>query len=323
MTLIVEMTGLGGPENLVARDIDLPAPAAGEVRLRHTAIGFNYLDVYLRQGVYPVALPAVLGVEAAGVVTAVGDGVTDVRPGDRVAYAGPTGAYASERNIAARHLVPIPDGVSNQAAAALIFKGLTAHMLVRRVHRVAAGDTVLVHAAAGGVGQILSRWSKALGATVVGTVGSEAKVAAARTAGADHVAVLGRDDVDSLVRTASGGVGAAVAYDSIGRDTMEVSLSSLRPFGIFASFGQASGEVPPISAGQLRQHGSAFFVRPTIYHHIADTGVYRAAAAELFALLADGTLSADISATYALPDAAHLHHLAQTRQTVGSVLLIP
>lgn len=323
MTFIIELTGLGGPENLVGREIDLPAPAAGEVRVRHTAIGFNYLDVYLRQGVYPVTLPAILGVEAAGIVTQTGAEVTDFRPGDRVAYAGPAGAYAGERNIAARHLVPLPDNVSDQAAAALIFKGLTAHMLVRRVHRVAAGDTVLIHAAAGGVGQILSRWSKALGATVVGTVGSEAKVATARDAGADAVAVLGRDDVPALVRTLSGGAGAAVAYDSVGRDTVADSLGSLRPFGIFASFGQASGEVPPISAAQLRQHGSAFFVRPTVYHHIADTGVYRAAAAELFALLADGTLTADISATFPLADAGRLHHLAETRQTVGSVLLVP
>lgn len=321
MSLVVELTGIGGPENFAVRQRELPPPAAGEVRLGHTAIGFNYLDVYLRQGIYPVELPAILGVEAAGVVQAVGAGVSEFRPGDRVAYAGPDGAYASERNIETKYLVPIPDGVTDEAAAALLFKGLTAHMLVRRVHRVAAGDTVLVHAAAGGVGQILSRWSKSLGAIVVGTVGSEDKINIARDAGADVVAVLGQEDIPALVRSVSGGLGASVVYDSVGRDTVDISLASLRPFGGFVSFGQSSGDARPLSATELRRAGSLFFARPSVYHHIADVDTYRQAATELFDLLKRGILTADISRRVPLEQLHILHADAQARRTTGSVVI--
>ncbi|HYE52771.1 MAG TPA: quinone oxidoreductase [Azospirillaceae bacterium] len=323
MPLTIQLPRLGGPEVLTAVEAPVAAPGPGELHIRQTVVGFNYLDVYLRKGVYSVDLPAVLGVEAVGRVVAVGEGVTDFAPGDRVAYAGPMGAYAQERLLPADQAVPVPDGVDDETAAALLFKGLTAHMLLRRVYPVKAGDTVLVHSAAGGVGLVLARWAKSLGATVVGTVGSAAKVEAARSAGADHVAVLGRDDAAALVRQVTGGAGAHAVFDAVGRDTFETSLRSLRPFGVLASYGQASGEVPPVEAQTLSNHGSVMFVRPSVYRHIADTAQYRAAAAEVFELIRRGTLTAAIGNRFPLAEVAEAHRQAEARATTGATLLIP
>ncbi|HYC04945.1 MAG TPA: quinone oxidoreductase [Azospirillaceae bacterium] len=323
MPLQIQLPRLGGPEVLTAVETPRARLRPGEVRMRQTVVGFNYLDVYLRRGVYAVDLPAVLGNEAAGVVTEVGPEVEGIGVGDRVAYAGPMGAYADERAIPADALVRIPDGVSDEAAAALLFKGLTAHMLLRRVYPVQAGDAVVVHAAAGGVGMLLTSWARHLGATVIATVGSEAKAARARAAGAGHVAVQGRDSLPGLVRDVTGGVGAAAVFDSVGRDTFEHSLGSLRPFGVFASYGQASGEVPAIEAGRLSAAGSVFFVRPSVFRHIADPAIYRQAAAELFDLTARGVLVPEIGLRLPLTEAAEAHRLAEARRTTGATLLVP
>ncbi|HZH26492.1 MAG TPA: quinone oxidoreductase [Azospirillaceae bacterium] len=323
MPLKIELRELGGPEKLIAVEVPAEPLKAGELRVRHTAIGFNYLDVYLRTGVYKMPLPAVLGVEAAGVVTEVGEGVTGFAVGDRIAYGGPDGAYTSERTISADEVVPVPADVSDEAAAALLFKGLTAHMLLRRVYPVGKGDTILVQSAAGGVGVVTTRWAKALGATVIGTVGSRAKVDIARRNGCDHVAVLGEDDVAAMAKDVTGGVGVSVVYDAVGRDTFEDSLKSLRPFGVMASYGQASGEVPAIEAQRLSNLGSLFFVRPNVYRHVAKPADYRAAAAEVLDLIRNGTLQADIGQRFALTDVAEAHRQAEARKTTGSTLLIP
>lgn len=321
MPLQIQMCELGGPEVLVPREVPAAPLGAGELRVRHSVVGFNYLDVYLRTGVYQVPLPAVLGVEAVGRITEVGRGVTGFAEGDRVAYTYELGAYSTERALDARRAIRVPDGLSDDDVAALLFKGQTAHMLLKRVYPVRAGDTILVHAAAGGVGLALTQWAKSLGATVIGTVGSEAKVATATAAGADHVAVLGRDDVAALAREVTGGRGVEAVYDSVARDTFEASLKSLAPFGVMASYGLASGEIDPIVPRQLGRHGSPFFIRAAVDHYIDDVVRYHTSAADVLDLIVRGVLTANVGLRAPLVDVAEVHRRAEARSIAGAALL--
>lgn len=323
MPIVVEMAKRGGPEVLVAKEVASEVLKSGELRLRQTVIGFNYLDVYLRKGVYEVPLPSVLGVEATAVVTEVGEGVTGFRVGDRVVYTNELGAYSTERTLDASRAIPIPDDLSDESVAALLFKGQTAHMLIRRAYKVTQGDTILVHAAAGGVGMIVTRWAKALGAMVLGTVGSEAKVGTALENGCDHVAVLGKTDVAAFARTATGGVGVQAVYDSIGRDTFEASMRSLAPFGTMVSYGQASGEIDPIEPRPLSRYGSVLFTRANVDWHVADTAMYHGSASEVFQLIRSGVLVAHIGQRFPLSQVAKAHAQAESRTTQGATLLIP
>jgi NADPH2:quinone reductase len=268
-------------------------------------------------------LPCVLGIEATAKVIEVGEGVTGFKVGDRVAYTNELGAYADERTLDASRAIPLPDSVSDEAAAALLFKGQTAHMLLRRVYNVKKGDTILVHAAGGGVGTVLTRWAKALGATVIGTVGSEPKVDLVKKNGCDHVAVLGRDDVASFVRDVTRTAGVQAVYDSIGRDTFEGSLKSLAPFGVMVSYGQASGEIDPIEPRPLSRYGSPLFTRANIDWHIADIATYQGSATEVFGLIQSGVLVPQIGQCFPLTAVAEAHRQAESRATEGSTLLIP
>ena len=320
----VLLTEFGPPEVMQLRPVELPPPAAHEVQLRQTAVGFNFIDVYQRKGVYPLPLPTGLGHEAAGVVQAVGSGVTDFKVGDRVAYmnAG-LGAYVSHRNVAAEKLVAIPAGVSDEQAAALLFKGLTAQYLLRKTHRVQPGDVILVHAAAGGVGQILCQWGKSLGAYVVATAGSADKCAAARAAGADVAIDYTQPGWPAALLQASGGRKARVVYDSVGKDTFLHSLELAAPFGLVVVYGAASGPAPAIEPELLNKKGCLFLTRPSVFPHNADPAVFRANAAELFAAIAAGTVQARIGARFALDEVAAAHHAVQSRATQGAVLLLP
>ncbi|WP_243287787.1 quinone oxidoreductase family protein [Geothrix terrae] len=330
MTHRIQFTAPGGPEVLQWVEADLPDPGPGEARLRHTAIGVNYIDVYHRSGAYPVPLPAVPGFEAAGVVEALGPGVTGLAVGQRVAYVdGPTGAYSEARNHPADRLVPLPASLSDEVAAALLFKGLTAHMLVRRVWRAGAEPWVLVHAAAGGVGLILTRWLAHEGGRVIGVVGSEEKATAVRAEGAEAVVVVPRgaayDQLAAEVRRITGGRGVGTVFDSVGRDTFEASLDSLAPFGLLASFGRSSGPVPPVNSEELGRRGSLAFQRPSIIGHIAkaDPAILRADIAEVFAAQTQGIIRAHIHGTLPLREAAQAHALLESRATRGALVLLP
>ena len=324
MTHAIRIERLGGPEVLTWEKSEAPEPGPGEVRIRHTAIGINYIDIYHRSGVYPLALPAILGLEAAGEVGAVGQGVTRVRPGDRVAYAGgPPGAYAEERIMGEDRLIALPAAVSEEQAASILFSGLTAQFLLRQVYAVKPGDVVVVHAAAGKVGLLLCQWAKHLGATVIGTVGSDAKAALAAENGCDFPLVHGRESLAEAVARLTGGAKASVVYDSIGKDTFAQSLDSLRPRGMLVSFGVASGEVPPLDLRLLLSKGSLFVTRPSFGHYMGEAEVYRAAAAELLALIGNRTLEASTHGRFALRDAAAAHRAVEGRQTTGASLLIP
>ena len=312
----------GGPEVLVWEDVPVPAPGPGEALVRQRAIGLNFIDVYQRTGLYPVALPAVLGQEAAGVVEAVGPGVTEVAVGDRVAYGGIPGAYADVRTLPAERLVKPPDGITDELAAAIMLKGMTAEFLLRRCHRVSSGETIVFHAAAGGVGQIACQWAKALGATVIGTVGSAAKVDVARRHGCDHV-VLTTEDVAARVRSLTGGTGAAVVYDSVGRDTFERSLDSLRPRGLLVSFGNASGPVPPFAPLVLTTKGSLFLTRPSLVHYIATRAELLESAGALFDAVLAGKIRVEIGQRYPLAEAARAHADLEGRRTTGPSVLLP
>jgi NADPH2:quinone reductase len=314
----------GGPEVLQWTPVEVAPPGRGEVLLRQTAVGLNFIDVYERTGLYPGALPMGLGREGAGVVEAVGPGVKGVAVGDRVAYvSAQPGAYAQERVMPADRLVKIPEGVSDRLAAAAMLKGLTAQFLLRRTYRVRKGDAVVVHAAAGGVGLIAAQWARALGALVIGAVGSDAKAAVALQHGCHHVLVSGRDDLAVRVRELTGGVGAHVVYDSVGKDTFFPSLDSLRPLGMMVSYGNASGPVPPIAPLELARRGSLFLTRPTLFHYIARRADLDRAARELFAVIGRGVVRIEIGQTYALEDAAQAHRDLEARRTVGSTVLIP
>ncbi|MFK5598389.1 quinone oxidoreductase family protein [Methylobacterium sp. HMF5984] len=320
----VILRAFGAPEAMRLEAVDLPPPGPGAVLLRQTAIGFNFIDVYQRKGVYPLPLPTGLGHEATGRIEALGEGVAGFRVGDRVAYmnAG-LGSYADRRVVPADKLVAIPDAVSDEDAAALLFKGMTAQYLLRRTHAVQPGEVVLVHAAAGGVGQILCRWAKALGATVVGTAGSGEKCAVAREAGCDVAIDYSRGGWPEALLAATGGRKARVVYDSVGRDTFLHSLDLAAPFGLVVLYGAASGPAPAIEPELLNKKGCLFLTRPSVFPHNADPADLRANAAEVFAAIASGAIVARIGARFPLAEAVAAHRAAEARETTGSILLLP
>jgi NADPH:quinone reductase len=321
--LAIRIHETGGPDKLCADDIPLPTPATGELRLRVEAAGVNFIDTYKRSGLYTVKLPHTLGQEAAGVVTAVGYGVTDFKVGDRVVSAAVNGAYAAEALAPATQTVRVPDGVSSQLAAAVLLQGMTAHYLAFDTWPLKAGDTALVHAAAGGVGLLLVQIAKLLGARVIATVGTEDKAKLAREAGADAVCVYTRENFAEAARAFTGGRGVDVVYDGIGKDTFEGSLASLRPRGMLASFGNASGAVPPFSPLVLAQRGSLFLTRPTLAHYIQTPAELRSRSDDLFAGITRGELKIRIGATFPLTAAADAHRALESRATTGKVLLLP
>lgn len=314
----------GGPEVLRWEAVDVPAPAAGEATVRHQAVGLNFIDTYHRTGLYPLPLPSGLGLEGAGVVEAVGEGVSEVKVGDRVAYAGgPVGAYAEVRNIPAHRLLKLPDAIDFKTAAAMMLQGLTAAYLLRRTYRVQPGDTVLIHAAAGGVGLIACQWAKALGATVIGTVGSAAKGELAKAHGCDHVINYTTENFSQRVRDITGGEGVPVVYDGVGKDTFMGSLDSLRPLGMMVSYGNASGPVPPFDVLLLSQKGSLFITRPTVANYTGKRSELEALGGELFDIVGAGKVRIEINQTYALADAAQAHRDLEARKTTGSTILLP
>jgi len=322
--IAVRIHETGGPEKLRVDDIPVPTPGPGEVRLRVAAAGLNFIDTYKRSGLYAVKLPHTLGQEAAGVVTAVGEGVKDFRLGDRVASAAMIGAYAAEALAPAAQLVRVPEGVSLELAAAVMLQGMTAHYLACDTWPLRAGETALVHAAAGGVGLLLVQIAKKRGARVFATVGSEAKVEFARGAGADEVLVLGGDTkFPEAARAFTGGRGVDVVYDGIGQATFEGSLASLRPRGMLVSYGNSSGPVPPFAPLVLSQRGSLYFTRPTLGHYTATPEELRVRSDDLFKWMAEGKLSVRIGATYPLTAAAEAHRALEGRGTTGKVLLLP
>ena len=314
----------GGPDVMKWVDVEVGAPKAGEVRIRQQAVGLNYIDVYFRTGLYPQPLPGGLGMEAAGEVTAVGDGVTAFKAGDRVAYVGqPPGAYAQERVMPAERLVKLPDGISDDDAASVMLQGLTAHYLLRRTYPVKAGDTILIHAAAGGVGLLVCQWAKALGATVIGTVGSDEKAALAKAHGCDHPIVYTRENFTQRVKEITNAAGVPVVYDSIGKDTYIGSLDCLAPLGYFVSFGNASGPLPAIDSKEFSSRGSLFFTRPTLFSYIAKRADLEAAAAELFDVILTGKVKTSINQRYPLAEVGRAHADLEARKTTGSTILIP
>ncbi|MGE5491511.1 MAG: quinone oxidoreductase family protein [Actinomycetota bacterium] len=323
MTYAIRIHQTGGPEVLTWEEVDVGAPGPGEARVRHAAVGLNFIDTYHRTGLYPVPLPSGIGLEGAGTVEAVGEGVTDLKPGDRVAYAGgPLGAYAGERNIPAHRLLKLPDAIDFNTAAAMMLQGLTAAYLLRRTYRVQPGDPVLIHAAAGGVGLIACQWAKALGATVIGTVGSEAKAELARAHGCDHVINYNTENFTARVKEITG-EGVAVVYDGVGKDTFMGSLDSLRPMGMMVTYGNASGPVPPLDLLLLSQKGSLFVTRPTLMNYTAKRADLEALGKELFDVVSSGKVKIEVHQTYALKDAAQAHRDLEARKTTGSTILLP
>jgi NADPH2:quinone reductase len=320
--LAIQATQAGGPEVLEPVDLPVPAPGPGQILVRHHAVGLNFIDTYHRSGLYPMKMPVVLGLEAAGLVEAVGEGVTRFILGDRVAYNGTLGAYSEAAVIPADRAVKVPDAVSLEIAAAVLLKGMTAEFLVRRCFHVKHGDVVLVHAAAGGVGQILVQWCKALGATVIATVGSEPKAAIARDLGADHVILYDHEDVAARVAEITDGKGVAVVYDGVGKDTFEASLKSLARRGVLATFGNASGPVSPFTPLDLAGK-SLFVTRPRLFDYIVTTEELDESAAALFEVLASGAVKIDIGQTVPLAEARAAHEALEGRRTTGATLLIP
>ena len=323
MTHAIRIHKPGGPEAMQWEAVDPGKPGAGQVLVRHTAVGLNYIDVYHRTGLYPLPnYPAVLGKEAAGVVEEVGAGVTTLKAGDRVAHI-EMGAYSERRVFAADRMVRVPQAVSEQHAAAMMLKGLTTQYLVRRTYKVQRGDVVLVHAAAGGVGTILVQWAKHLGATVIGTVGSNEKAALARAAGCDHTIVYTRENFLDRVKEITAGAGVNVVYDSVGKTTFAQSLDCLRPLGMLVVYGQASGPVPPFDLADLMRKGSLFLTRPTLVTYAAKSEDLQASAAELFDVVQRGAVKIEVRQTYALRDAAQAHRDLEARKTTGSTVLLP
>lgn len=320
-TTAIRFATTGGPEVLHLEAVDLPAPGPGEVQVVHQAIGVNFVDTYHRSGLYPLPLPSGLGVEAAGVVEAVGSGVRGLERGDRVAYTSPPGAYARARNLPADRLVVLPEGVDAALAAAAFVKGLTAHMLVTRYRPARAAEPVVVTAAAGGVGQVLVQWLRAIGAEVIAVVGSEEKAEVVKALGAAHALVTPRDDVPARVRALTGGV--PVVYDSVGQASFEASLDCLAPFGLLVNYGNASGPVPPVDPALLVRKGSLCLARPSVFHHVARRADLEQAAAALFARLADGRVAVTVGGHWPLAEAAAAHRALEGRRTTGSLLLIP
>jgi NADPH2:quinone reductase len=324
MARVARIEQTGGPEVIQWVDVDLPDPGPGEVRVRTTAVGLNYIDVYFRTGLYPSPLPSGLGSESIGVVEALGDGVSDLAMGDRVGTFGPVrGAYATERNLPAAQMLKIPDSVDDRTAAALLLKGCTAEFLVERCAKVQPGQTVLVHAAAGGVGHILVGWLKHIGATVIGTVGTEDKAAQAKAAGADHVLIHKQVDVAKEVRALTGGKGVPVILDGVGKATWPVSLDSAAPRGLIVSYGNASGPVDGVALGILSAKGSLFVSRPTLFHYYVTPEERQAGVDRLFDMLARGAIVPEIGQTFALEDAANAHRALEAGETRGATVLIP
>ena len=321
MTHAIRIHKPGGPEALVWDEIQVGSPGPGQIRLRHTAVGLNFIDVYHRTGLYPLPLPLILGTEGAGVVEALGPGVTDLKPGDRVAYAGVTGAYAEERLLQADRVVKIPAGISDHQAAAMMLQGMTVRYLIREVYPVKAGDMILIHAAAGGVGLILCQWARSLGATVIGTVSSEEKAELARANGCHHPILYTRDDFQKRVMEITEGRKLPVVYDSIGKDTFTQSLDCLRPRGLMVLFGQASGPVLPIDINLLAQKGSLYLTRPTLGTFIASAGDLKKTADDLFDVVASGKVKISVNQTYPLEHAAQAHRDLEARKTTGSTVL--
>jgi NADPH2:quinone reductase len=321
MTHAIRAHRTGGPEVLVWEEVEVSAPGRGQALVRQSVAGLNYIDVYYRTGVYPQRMPFIPGVEGAGIVEAVGEGVTDVQAGDRVAYAGPLGGYAERRLIAADRLVKLPDAISFETAAAMMLQGMTAHMLIRKVYPVSAGETILVHAAAGGTGLIISQWAAALGATVIGTVSTEAKAEIARAHGCKHVILYRDQDFVAEVERLTNGAKLPVVYDSVGKDTFLRSLDCLRPRGMMVTFGQSSGAIEPIAPLLLSQKGSLFLTRPGVFHYIATRQELVTAAEELFAVVAAGKVKINVHQRFALREAVEAHRALESRSTSGSTVL--
>jgi len=312
----------GGPEVLVWEEVEVGKPGPGEARVRQTAVGLNYVEIYIRKGLYPVPLPSGIGTEAAGVVEAIGPGVKDIKPGDRVAYAGgPLGAYCEVRVMPADRLVVLPEGISDQQAAAMMLKGLTVQYLIRQIHKVGEGEVILFHAAAGGVGLIACQWAKSLGATVIGTVGSEQKATIAKAHGCDYPVIYTREDFVARVKELTHDQKLPVVYDSVGKDTFMKSLDCLRPKGLLVSFGQSSGPIGPIDLGIFGQKGSLFFTRPTLNTYAAARADLLAMAKDLFDVVLSGAVKIEINQTYPLEQAAQAHRELEARKTVGSTVL--
>jgi NADPH2:quinone reductase len=321
MTKAFILESHGGPEVLNFREVELAAPGPGQVKLRHKAVGLNFIDVYHRTGFYPLALPSGIGLEAAGVIEQIGPDVTDLKVGQRVAYAGgPPGAYSEARIMPAAVLVPLPDQVDDNSAASMMLQGMTTQYLLKRTYAVKPGDTILLHAAAGGVGLLACQWAKALGATVIGTVSSEAKAALAKSYGADHVIDYSQQDFVAEVKRITGGKGVQVVYDSVGRDTFVKSLDCLRPRGLMVSFGQSSGPVDPIDLRLINSRGSLYITRPSLMHYTSTREELLETARDLFDQVAKGAVKATIGQTYALADAAQAHRNLEARKTTGSVV---
>jgi len=314
----------GGPEVLRYEAVELPEPGEGEARVRHTAIGVNFIDTYHRSGLYPMQFPAGLGAEGAGVVEAVGPGVNEVKPGDHVVHTGlPPGTYAQQRNYPAWKLAPVPSGISDEQAAAVFLKGLTAWYLLRRSYPVRSGDAVLLYAAAGGVGSLASQWAKHLGATVIGVVGTSQKAELALAQGCAHVIMADSDDIPGQVRALTGGEGVAAVYDSIGKDTFMTSLDCLRPHGVMVTFGNASGPVAPFAPAELAKRHSLYVTRPILFDFIATRHDLLAAAQELFDVVRSGVVRVNINQRYPLAEAARAHTDLESRKTTGCTILLP
>jgi NADPH2:quinone reductase len=323
MTKAIVVHQTGGPEQLSFEDRPTGEPGPGQVKLRQNAIGLNFIDTYQRSGLYPVQTPFVAGNEGAGVITAIGDGVEGLNVGDRVAYQGQIGAYATERLAAADRMVPIPDGIDDQTAAAIMLKGLTAYYLLHKTWPLAEGETILFHAAAGGVGQIATQWAKSLGATVIATAGSPEKLELARAQGCDHVINYRTEDFAARVKEITGGKGVDVVYDGVGKATFEQSLDCLRPRGLMVSFGNASGVVSIPDITVLSRKGSLYVTRPTTGHYLTTRAELLEGATSLFAAVANGSIRVTVGKTYPLSEAAEAHRALEGRNTTGSVVLLP
>lgn len=324
MTKAIRILKTGGPEVMEYVDVDLPAPGPGEALIRQMACGLNFIDVYFRTGLYAQPLPAGLGMEGAGVVEAVGAGVSHIQPGDRVAYAGrPCGAYAEARVLPADILVKLPDAIGFETAAAMMLQGLTVQYLFRRTFRLQGGETILFHAAAGGVGLIACQWARALGVTMIGTVGSDEKAELAKAHGCVHTINYNKENFVERVKEITGGQGVPVVYDSIGKDTFTGSLDCLSPLGMMVSYGSASGPVPPFSLNELAARGSLFITRPSIFSYTAKRDDLEMMAGELFGMVESGKIKIDVNQRYALKDVAQAHRDLESRKTTGSTILIP
>lgn len=322
MTSAIRIHETGGPEVLQWEEVAVGDPGPGEVRLRHGAVGLNFIDVYFRSGVYPAQVPFTPGLEASGTVEALGDGVSDLSVGDRVAYAAPpAGAYAEARLMPADRVVKVPEGVNDETAAAMMLKGMTAQYLLRRTFRIKAGDTILFHAAAGGVGLIACQWAKSLGATVIGTVGNDAKAELAAAHGCDHPIVYTRENFVDRVKSITDGEGVPVVYDSVGKDTFTQSLDCLRPMGTMVIFGLSSGPVPPVEVGTLQAKGSLYLTRPTLMTYTAKRDDLVASANELFEVVESGAVKLEINQRFPLRQAAEAHRALEARETTGSTIL--